>query len=502
MTADGQQPPIVNEISELLASYKLVPFIGAGVSRRHLGLAGAELAQALATEIGEPLETPLANVSDLYAARRGSDAFIAFLRERLLVDDLDEQKAPGHRLLLSLGPNLVYTTNQDNIFELTALKYGRPYRRVVTIDDLSAAIPGEPLLIKFHGDLEVPASLVFGDQSYRDRMAEPDHPLNIKLRADLLGKRLLFIGYSLRDENVAKLLEAVRKAFRGSLPPSYLLAFDDDPELSAAAEAFGIKLVVPRHLYPEAVDGAAAFERCLVEICNATRTLQAQAGLENLLSGGSINDRMLTDYEFEALEASIRAGPFASALNAFRGTLDATVVPDYLHDRVVGAFRDLVGLVRPGEEDVIRDLNAALFNLHLSPGHAVQVTAIVLAHHNQLPARQGFDPLSNVICPAMPDGTMPVAAAMAVIILLDRGETITSRFRDLARFWFRGWENLPDNLRDTAKQMIEDAWPGSLAAESPINRPLYTPSGLGGGFHAIRNQLMSNFAKQLRRPAE
>ena len=344
MATDKQYPSIIMEIAELLASYKLVPFLGAGVSRRHLGLAAAELAQALSTEIGEPLETLLSTASDIYAARRGSDAFIAFLRERLLVDHLDEQKAPGHRLLLSLGPRLVYTTNQDNIFELTALKYGRPYRRVITIDDLSVAIPGEPLLIKFHGDLDVPASLVFGDQSYRDRMAEQDHPLDIKLRADLLGKRLLFIGYSLRDENVTKLLEAIRKAFRGTLPPSYLLAFDDDPELGAAAELFGIKVVVPRHLYPEAEDGALAFERCLVEICNATRRLQAQAGLENLISGGSINARMLTDYEFEALEASIAAGPFASAMNACRGTLDATVVPDYLHDRVVAAFGNLVAV--------------------------------------------------------------------------------------------------------------------------------------------------------------
>ena len=502
MTTDNQQPPIIMEIAELLAGYKLVPFIGAGISRRHLGFAAAELAQALTTEIGEPPETSLSIVSDLYAARRGNDAFIAFLRERLLVDHLDEQKAPGHRLLLSLGPRLVYTTNQDNIFELTALKYGRSYRRVVTIDDLSAAIPGEPLFIKFHGDLDVPASLVFGDQSYRDRMAEQDHPLDIKLRADLLGKRLLFIGYSLRDENVTKLLETIRKAFRGTLPPSYLLAFDDDPELRSAAEPFGIKLVVPRNLYPEAEDGALAFERCLVEICNATRTLQAQAGLEDLFSRGSINTRILTDYELEALEASITIGQFATAMNAFRGTLDATIVPEYLHDRVVVAFGNLVRLVRPSDEAEMSELNAVLFNLHLPPSHALQVTAMALAHYNQVQKGQGFDRLGTIICPAMPDGTMPVAAAMAIAILRDRGELITPSFRDRARFWFRGWENLPDNLRDTTKQMIEDAWQGPLAEESPINRPLFTPPGLGAGFHAIRNQLKSQFPKQLRCPDE
>jgi hypothetical protein len=86
---------------------------------------------------------------------------------------------------------------------LTAEQYGRRYRVVVTLDDLSAASPGERLLIKFHGDMSVPSSLVFGARSYAERMKVEGHPLDIKLRADLLGKRLLFIGYSFSDENVS-----------------------------------------------------------------------------------------------------------------------------------------------------------------------------------------------------------------------------------------------------------------------------------------------------------
>jgi hypothetical protein len=34
-------------------------------------------------------------------------------------------KATTHRLLVSLTPHLVYTTNQDNFFELMAEAYGR-----------------------------------------------------------------------------------------------------------------------------------------------------------------------------------------------------------------------------------------------------------------------------------------------------------------------------------------------------------------------------------------
>ena len=173
-----------------------------------------------------PENTLLSQVSDQYADRFGEGKFVDYLKSKLVVAKLNEAKATTHRLLVSLTPNLVYTTNQDNIFELMAEAYGRQYRRVVTIDDLSEAATGEPLLIKFHGDTDVPASLVFGQRSYDARMASEDHPLDIKLRADLLGKRLVFLGYSFSDENVAKLLDTVRRAFKEHLPPSYLIAYE------------------------------------------------------------------------------------------------------------------------------------------------------------------------------------------------------------------------------------------------------------------------------------
>src|SRR5579859_3928321 len=239
--SDGDPLAIVGEMADLLARHKLVPFFGAGISRQHLGVAAAELARDMAVEIGRPPETPLSEIADSFSDERGEEAFVAFLHRKLVVTELDERKVPSHRLLVSLMQNLLYTTNQDNLLELTASRYGRKYRRVVTVDDLSESVPGEPLLIKFHGDTSVPESLVFGARSYQKRTTTQDHPLDIKLRADLLGKRLLFLGYSLRDENVAKLFATVKRAFNGALPSSYLVAFDDDPSLMDAAREYQVK---------------------------------------------------------------------------------------------------------------------------------------------------------------------------------------------------------------------------------------------------------------------
>lgn len=69
---------IITEMAKLLAEEKLVPFFGAGISRQHLGFAAAELAHELAAELGEPHDTLLSELSDMYADRRGKPAFMIF----------------------------------------------------------------------------------------------------------------------------------------------------------------------------------------------------------------------------------------------------------------------------------------------------------------------------------------------------------------------------------------------------------------------------------------
>jgi hypothetical protein len=65
-----------------------------------------------------------------------------------------------------MGIKLIYTTNQDNVFETCMKKYGRAYRKIVKLDDLASAEPGDNLFVKFHGDLSIPDSLVFAKSDY------------------------------------------------------------------------------------------------------------------------------------------------------------------------------------------------------------------------------------------------------------------------------------------------------------------------------------------------
>lgn len=492
---------LMGEMADLLAKHKLVPFFGAGLSRQHLGVAAVELASEMAAEICRPSDVPLAEVADLFADERGEAAFVAFLNRKLVVTNFDERKAPSHRLLVSLMQNLLYTTNQDNLFELTAGRYGRNYRTVVTEHDLSESVPGEPLLIKFHGDTSVPESLVFGTRSYQKRMATEDHPLDIKLRADLLGKRLLFLGYSLRDENVAKIFDTVKRAFKGALPTSYLVAFDDDASLLATAREYQVKVIVPSRLFPTLPGSAEAFERFLQRLCDETRKRQVERGTKDLFSSGTINPHIATDFEIHSVAHAIENEPFDIALDEYRVTFDQTHVPEHLQQNVTELFVALVTRADPAAPRDMDAISAALFNFRLPPASALTATAAVMAACNRRPAAPGYDSYASLVCPALPAGTQPVAAAAAVAMLGERGEAITDNFRRLASSWFREYKNVPEEVMEQVVAMIKAAWPGNKEAQSPLHQKFPSLSR-GKSFHEILGDLQRKLPKQLDNPKE
>jgi SIR2-like domain len=70
-----------------------------------------------------------------------------------------------------------------------------PHVKVANVDDLVGLPADKMQIVKFHGDFEDDGSLVLTESSYFDRMNFKG-PLDIKLRADILGKTVLFVGSS------------------------------------------------------------------------------------------------------------------------------------------------------------------------------------------------------------------------------------------------------------------------------------------------------------------
>ena len=90
--------------------------------------------------------------------------------------------------------------------------------------------------------------LVLTETSYFDRL-EFESPIDIKMRADILGKTLLFIGYSLNDINIRYMLyklHKMRKQMRremSNLPRAYLTSFGSNEIQSKLLAEWNIRIV-------------------------------------------------------------------------------------------------------------------------------------------------------------------------------------------------------------------------------------------------------------------
>src|SRR4051812_14060732 len=120
----------IHQIAEGLARHKLVPFFGAGVSAGQLQILWQDISDEMADAANVPAGVrgdPL-KVGDEYVNTKGEAALAELLRARLIVPHFDDVKGWAHLFLLSLSAGVLYTTNQDNLFELASIKKGRAHR--------------------------------------------------------------------------------------------------------------------------------------------------------------------------------------------------------------------------------------------------------------------------------------------------------------------------------------------------------------------------------------
>jgi len=223
-------------LRELRRDARLIPFVGAGLSVP-LGLPSwSSLLDIIAGQLGYDSDVYRSNgnplqLAEYYVAAKGSIGPLRSEMDRLF-DPSDDAilKSPTHTRLVDLKVPLIYTTNYDRIIERAFELKGVPCHTIASIDDIGTAPPGATWVVKFHGTFSDDASLVLTESSYFDRL-EFESAIDIKLRADTLGKSLLFVGYNLGDINIRYLLYKLHKLRRRIIreqqrtPSAYLLAF-------------------------------------------------------------------------------------------------------------------------------------------------------------------------------------------------------------------------------------------------------------------------------------
>lgn len=240
-----------------MAERRVIPFVGAGFSST-VGLPDwDQLLAKLANETEGSLP-----YEDLKRHTRGdnlqiaeylylkSDQRIGPLRhviERGMPGGVDATLSTAHIELVNLNAPQIYTTNYDDLLESTYRSLGVPVNVVALGRDVAVAGQQATQVVKYHGDLRHEETLVLTESSYFKRL-DFESAMDVKFRADLLGRSVLFMGYSFRDINIRliwfKLNQMMEDIPTADRRQSYIVRLERNPVLEELYEAVGLKTLV------------------------------------------------------------------------------------------------------------------------------------------------------------------------------------------------------------------------------------------------------------------
>lgn len=218
---------------------RMVPFMGAGVSMS----AGAPSWAALLTDLAEKIELDADTHRALFAGKFGELDQASYLARRFEQADLDFRQEVAHlveRSRYGLAPALLAATadeqaitlNYDTLFERASAAAERP-RRVLTGGSrtdlgVAGAGPSDRWLLKLHGSADQPESIVLTREDYLS-FASDRSALSAIVKANLLTRHLLFVGFGLADDHFHEILHDVKRAVGSTETSATALTLFDDP---------------------------------------------------------------------------------------------------------------------------------------------------------------------------------------------------------------------------------------------------------------------------------
>ena len=201
---------------------KVTLFIGSGFSIRAGAPSARDIVEAIKDKCPQIKQTELKDVAREYTQRNNDDKekLIEILRsifpQHACCDD--NQKA------LTRLPHFkqIFTTNYDSFIEDA---YDSKCHVVRTDEDLMDCCDDIVQIYKLHGDFINKEAIVITDEDYNDFF---DHKKNsliwAPLKLAMMNTHMLFIGYSLDDSNVFRILQNIKNICNASPREMYMIA--------------------------------------------------------------------------------------------------------------------------------------------------------------------------------------------------------------------------------------------------------------------------------------
>ncbi|HEY1205029.1 MAG: SIR2 family protein [Bryobacteraceae bacterium] len=261
------------DLVEAIRRRGAILFVGAGVSKN----VGVPTTAEIVNEIARQLDyDPLAfrsladyrTLAEFYQLNKGT---LGPLRSWMDVSwhphDVDVRSSEIHRLIVELSFPIIYTTNYDRWLEKAFEAYSKEYTKITNVGDVLKAREGVTQIVKFHGDFDDDESIVLTESSFFERL-DFGTALDIKLQSDVLGRPVLFVGYSLSDINIRYLFYKLQRLWENSKldllrPRSYIFLAAANPVQERVLRRRGIEPVISLH--EQAGEGLTAFLAELLE---------------------------------------------------------------------------------------------------------------------------------------------------------------------------------------------------------------------------------------------
>jgi hypothetical protein len=243
-------------LAAAIKNKRAILFVGAGISMS-VGLPSWQLlVDHLIEELeldGETLKGMQFNhqmLAEYYRLKKGGIGPLrSWLDRNWKVGQDRVSKSRLHQLIVELSFPVIYTTNYDRNLETAFEVYGKPYSKISNAKSIASAIEGTTQIVKYHGDFDDDSSLVLAETDFFNRLSF-DTALDIKFRADALGRTILFIGYSMSDPNIRLLLHRIWQLWEQSgyaehRPQSFIFMSEKNVVQMVILARWGITVLNP-----------------------------------------------------------------------------------------------------------------------------------------------------------------------------------------------------------------------------------------------------------------
>lgn len=244
-------------MERIIEEYKkgnLILFVGAGLSMNLELPSWGNLIDYLAEDLGYESEIfhSLGNYQSLaeYYIKKNGIGELRSWMDNKWHNGMEEKIAKNeiYKDLVALDFPIIYTTNYDKSIELAYKHYQKDFTKVTGVKDIKDIENNKTQIIKFHGDFTNDESIVLSESSYFERL-DFETPLDIKFRSDVLGKSILFIGYSLTDINIRFIFYKLMKIWEKSgrmedRPSSFIFTNKENIIQKEILKSRGIDMVV------------------------------------------------------------------------------------------------------------------------------------------------------------------------------------------------------------------------------------------------------------------